>query len=323
MNRAAIASLVMVAGLWLPVAVAQPAKGWRMAFLTVGPAPKVLDAPPYSSLTAGLKELGYSEGKNLTVRWYFVPQDRLEAQAREIAATKPDVIVTRGTPATLAAHRAAPDTPVVTTIAVDLVGAGLAKSLARPGGQVTGLGNAGLDTAGKQLELLREILPSLKTVAVLLNPNNPGHRTLFGELSRLSSSAGISAFGIDVAPNGYDKAYASAARGGAQAVIVPGDSLFRDDLPLTTAGIKLRIPSIFIARAHVEAGGLISYGPDVSALFRQTATYVDKILRGAKPGDLPIEEPSTFDLAINLKTAKAIGVTIPQRVLLRASKIVD
>lgn len=323
MNRAKIAALAMIAAAWFPVALAQPAKGWRMEFLTVGPTPKSLDAPPYNSLIAGLKELGYSEGKNLVVGWHFVPYERLEAQAREIAAAKPDVIVTRGTPATLAAHRAAPATPVVTTIAVDLVGAGLAKSLARPGGQVTGLSNAGLDTAGKQLELLREILPSLKTVAVLLNPNNPGHRTLFGELSRLSSSIGISAFGVDVAPNKYDEAFASAVRRHAQAVIVPGDSLFRDDLPLATAGTRFRIPAIFIARAHVQAGGLISYGPDVSAMFRQTATYVDKILRGAKPGDLPIEEPSTFDLAINLKAAKAIGVTIPQRVLLRASMIVD
>lgn len=168
------------------------------------------------------------------------------------------------------------------------------------------------------------MLPSLKAVGVLLNPKNSGHRTLFSELSRLSSSIGVSVFGVDVAPNEFEQAFASAVRSGAQAVIVPGDSLFRDDQPdLTSAGIKFRMPSIFTARAHAEAGGLISYGPDVSASFRRTATYVDKILRGAKPGDLPIEQPSTFDLAINMRTAKAIGVTIPQRLLLRANRIIE
>jgi putative ABC transport system substrate-binding protein len=323
MNRRSIAVLLLIFCSWATHAPAQSAKVWQLAFLAVGPVPPSVDEPPYNALVAGLKELGYAEGRNLSLRWYFAQPARLEADARAIALSRPDLIITRGTPATQAAHRAAPDTSIVTVIAVDLVAAGLAKTLARPGGQVTGLGNANIDIAGKQLELLREIVPSLRTVGLFVNPGNPGHRGLATEFSRLAASVGISVVAIEVAAEDFDAAFASAVRSRAQAVIVPGDSRFTPQPGLTTGGIKFGIPAIFLARAHAEAGGLISYGPDVAASFRRSASYVDRILRGAKPGDLPIEQPNTFDFAINLRTAKAIGVAIPMHVRLRANAVYE
>lgn len=270
-----------------------------------------------------LRELGWVEGENVAVvgRFYGDRLDRLPGLAAELAKDSVDVIVAGAPPSPEAAKRATSTIPIVMALHPDPVAAGLAVSLSRPGGNITGLSMLSRELRAKQLELLKEILPRLKTVAFLRHPDMP--------LNRADQEATARSLGIDTpvvearTVAEIQDAFSSALRQRAGALCVLAGSFFFDQRVLIAElAIKNGLPSVYLLREHAEAGGLLTYGLDLRDHYRRAADYVDKILRGARPADLPIEQPSKFELVINLKTAKALGLAIPQSVLLRADQVI-
>jgi len=235
-----------------------------------------------------------------------------------------DVIVADSTNAARAAKRATSTIPVVMAVVADPVGSGLVASLAHPGGNVTGLSIMLAELSAKQLQLLKETIPSLTRIAVLRNPGAPHNTKIVEELKAAAPSLSIElSFAGARTPEQFGPAFSSISRARAQALYVIGDALFfAHRATLLKLVSKARLPTIYTARGIVDAGGLMSYGPNFGDLFRRSAGYVDKILKGAKPGDLPIEQPTKFELVINLKTAKALGITIPQSILVRADEVI-
>ncbi|MCI0350211.1 MAG: ABC transporter substrate-binding protein [Acidobacteriales bacterium] len=270
-----------------------------------------------------LRELGYIEGQNLVLeaRWADDQIERLPGLVRDVIGRKPDVLVTWGGAAALAAKNA-PDTVPIVAVGIPL-GTSVADNLARPGGNLTGLSLGYPNIAGKWLELLKEVVPQLSTVAVLTNPGNPLNRTLEKSLEASAPAQRVRLSMIEVRElRALDTAFEQ-ARHKAQAVVVLPDSVINADRPRITAiAAKHRLPSIYSARAMVEAGGLMSYGPDFAVQWRRAAEYVDKILKGAQPADLPIEEPTQFELVVNIRAAKSLNLTVPDSVLLRANFVI-
>ena len=274
-----------------------------------------------------MRELGYVEGKNLIIEWRFADgnAERLQGFADELAQLKVDVIVSEVTTATLAAQKSTTTIPVVMGTATDPVGSGFVKSLAHPGGNITGLTSISSDISPKHLEMLLSMVPKLSRVAVLVNPANTSNAMVLKSIQSAAqrTSAKILPVEARTAPE-IEKAFSTMARKKAGAVIVSRDSLFNQQVRnIAELAAKNRLPSIAGIRIYVEAGGLMSYGPSNADMFRRAATYVDKIIKGAKPGDLPVEQPTKFELAINGKTAKALGLTIPQSLLISADKIIE
>jgi putative tryptophan/tyrosine transport system substrate-binding protein len=273
-----------------------------------------------------LRELGWIENRTVTIehRWAEGRDERFAEIAAEFIRLKVDVIVTYGTPSAIAAKKATAVIPIVIAGAGDLVGTGLVASLARPGGNVTGLSIQGPDSAGKRIEMLREILPSLQTVAILANIGNPNSILEMGE-----AHAAVRTIGLDVVTSEIRRAEDiapafEALKGHADALYVCPDALLNTNrIRINTLALGVRLPTMHGFREYVEAGGLMSYGPNFPDLHRRAADYVDKILRGAKPADLPVEQPTKFDLVINLTTAQALGLTIPQTFLLRADEVIE
>jgi putative ABC transport system substrate-binding protein len=246
--------------------------------------------------------------------------------AAELVRLKVDIIVATPTPAAVAARNATRTIPIVMRGVGDPVGLGLVESLARPRGNVTGLSyTVGTETIGKGLELLMEAVPSVRRVAVLSNPANPIHAHGVDSVKAVARSLGLQLQLLEArGPEGFDGAFAAMTRERAGALLVIADSMFDSHKArLGDLAVKSRLPSMHGYREVVEAGGLMSYGPSFPPQFRQAATYVDKILKGAKPGDLPVEQPTKFELVINLKTAKALGLTIPPSLLLRAGEVIE
>jgi len=279
-----------------------------------------------TALWERLRELGYAEGKNLiiTSRSAEGRNDRLPGLMNELVAAKVDVIVTYGTPAAIAAKNATSIIPIVVAALGDPVGTGLAASLGRPGGNLTGLSlGFGEGMAGKWLELLQETVPRLSTVAVIANTDNPIARGSAKELEAIAPARRPKLQFINVNdPAALDRAFQQARRKAQAVLILPDPMLAAHRQEVTALAAKYRLPAMYYLRDYVEAGGLIAYAPDFSAMCRRAAEYVDKILRGAKPGDLPIEQPTKFELVVNLKTAKALGITIPDSILVRADMVV-
>jgi putative ABC transport system substrate-binding protein len=280
----------------------------------------------YDAFVQGMRELGYVEGKNLVIEWRFADgrYDLLPALAAELVRMNVEIIVTHSTPATEALHRATKTTPIVTYV-VDPVQSGFAVSLARPGGNVTGLSSMSVDVSVKQVELLKTMIPSLSRVAVLVNPGSPASSAILEGVQAAGQHVGIKVLPMYArTPEDVERAVDKVKREHAGALIVATDSFFilhgRQIAELAT---KNRIPSMFMYRKDVAAGGLISYGLDFVEQYRRTATYVDKILKGAKPAELPIEQPTKIHLAINRKTAKLLGLAIPQELLLRADEVIE
>ena len=275
-----------------------------------------------SAFAERLRELGYIEGRNLVIetRWADDRIERLPALVRDVIGRKPDVLVTWGGAAALAAKNA-PDTVPIVAVGIPL-GTSVADNLARPGGNLTGLSLGYPNIAGKWLELLKEVVPQLSTVAVLANPGNPLNPTLQKSLETSAPAQRLRLSVIEVRElKALDMAFEQ-ARHKAQAVIVLPDSVLNADRARITAiAAKHRLPSMYSARAMVEAGGLMSYGPDFAVQWRRAAEYVDKILKGAKPADLPIEEPTQFELVVNMRAANSLNLTIPDSVLLRANVV--
>jgi putative ABC transport system substrate-binding protein len=285
------------------------------------------NTPTWEGLRQGLRDLGYVEGRNITVeaRWSDGSPDRLPALARELAALKPDVIVASSTQAIRAAKDATTTIPVVMVLASFPDKVGLIESLARPGGNVTGLSTLGPQLMAKRVELLREIIPKASRVAVLFDPANPVESLAMRELVTAAEASGVKvqAFAART-PEEVVTSLAAAASSGADALWAFGNPAnFKGRQLIGDAAGKNRLPSMFDEGTFVDAGGLVSYGPSYYDQFRRAAAYVDKILKGAKPAELPVEQPIKFELSLNQKTARTLGLTIPPSVLLRANRVIE
>jgi putative ABC transport system substrate-binding protein len=277
-----------------------------------------------NELREGLRELGYVEGQNFAfeVRFADGNADRLAELAAELVRLRVDVIVAAYTPCAVAAKRATTAIPIVMAAVADPIGAGLVQSLARPGGNITGLSNMAAETAGKSVELVRDMLPSLRRVAVLANPVDPFTKSLLEQVHLAGRTGGIEIAPVAMVrdPNEIEVAFADIASKQAQAVVVQAIFFAK---AIADLAIKYRLPSAAVLRSYPHAGGLMSYGADVPHLFRRSAALVHKILQGAKSADLPVEQPTKFELVVNLKTAKAIGLSIPESFLLRADELIE
>jgi putative ABC transport system substrate-binding protein len=271
--------------------------------------------------------LGYVEGKNLAIEWLYANGDykTLSRFAAELPAKDLAVIVAYGTAAARALKGVDKTTPIVVAAAVDLVGAGIVESLARPGGNITGLSVIDVDISGKQLELLKTFLPSLSRVAVLLNPGNPAHPTVLKHLESVAPSANIEVSAANAAtPEAIESAFAAAAERGAGAVIIAADAFFSGQgQGIAASALKHRLPTISLYQDHAVAGCLLSYGQDVAQFHCRAALYVDRIFKGAKPEELPVEQPTKFDLVVNGRTASALGLAVPQTLLVTADRVIE
>jgi putative ABC transport system substrate-binding protein len=312
----------------VPSLAQQSAKVWRVGFLGVRSVPPSPNPDPtYMAFLQGMRELGYAEGKNLTMVWRSSEGDyeRLPNLASELVSMKVDVIVATGAPAARVAQQATGTMPIVIVGVGDPVGLGLVASLSKPGKNITGVSILAVDVSIKSLEFLRAVVPKLSRVAVLLNPSNPVDHLVLKQIQTAAKPAGIRITVFEATSESQiDAAFAAIARSRPGALIVAPDPYYVGQArQIAELAAKSRIPAIYSFNAHAEAGGLMSYGENLAVHFRRAAPYVDKILKGAKPGDLPVEQPTQIELVINRKAAKALGLTIPQELLLRADRVIE
>jgi putative tryptophan/tyrosine transport system substrate-binding protein len=327
LTKAALAS-ILFAGALLAVAVTveaqQPAKIRRIGILPPGPISERVHL--WEAFRQGLRELGYVEGQNITLVFPSaeVKPEQLPHFAAELVSLKVDIIVATGTVAVQAAREATKTIPIVTSVITDPVEAGFVASLAHPGGNITGLTIISVQLSGKRLELLREVVPRISRVAVLSNPAALNSRLQMSETKLASQGLGVRLQRLEVrSADDFEKVFRFGTKERADALIALDDTFFfTHRAQIVKLAAKSRLPAIYGLREFVEAGGLMSYGANVSDLYRRAATYVDKILKGAKPADLPVEQPKKFELLINLKAAKQIGLTIPPDVLARADRVI-
>jgi ABC-type uncharacterized transport system substrate-binding protein len=273
-----------------------------------------------------LRELSWTEGRTVVVeyRWAEGRSERFLEIAAEFAQLKVDVIIAAGTPAVLAAKQATSVVPIVFVGAGDPVGTGLVASLPRPGGNVTGLSAQTTDTVGKRLELLRELMPGIRRLAIMGNVDNPVSVLEMREIGAACASLGLEVDALEIRRTADIVPAFEALKRGAEALYVPADPLvIANQIRINTLALGMRLPTMHGLREYVEAGGLMSYGPNFPDLFRRAADFVDKILRGAKPSDIPVEQPTKFELVINLITAKALGLEIPPTLLARADEVIE
>ena len=305
----------------------QQGKAWRVGFLSQRHVNFLDSDYYYGPFTLGMRELGYVEGQNLVIEWRSAEgnNERLPGLATELVNLKVDVIVTAGAPATSAARNATTTIPIVMGSTGDPVGSGFVKSLARPEGNITGLSNMSGDVSPTQLEMLLAMVPKLSRVAVLVNPTNMANIKNLERVQSEGQKRGVKILRADTrTPQEIDNAFSWIRQQNAGALIVSLEPLFQQHKSqIAELTAKHRLPSIAGLREYVEAGVLMSYGASLADQFRRAATYVDKILKGAKPGDLPVEQPTIFELFINGKTAKALGLTIPQSLLASADKVIE
>jgi len=304
----------------------QATKVYRIGWLIAGSLPSGPD-PRWETFQQGLRDFGYVEGQNLLIerRYADGSAERLRDLAVELVRLPVDVIVVGDSAATRAAQQATRTLPIVMASSGDPVGLGFVASLARPGGNITGLSNFVADLSGKQLELLKEVVPQSTRIAVLTNPAHPSHGTEMEHLAVAAKALGVH---IHVVPlRSRDElagAFAAMTREGAEALVVLGEPLLIDRIigAIVDHAAQYRLPAIYRWRNQVEAGGLMSYGPNQPAIWRRYAYYVDRILQGTTPADLPVEQPTQFGLVINLKTAKALGITFPPTLLMQADEVI-
>jgi len=326
MDRRAFIGTVALGFLAMPLADAQQAgKTYRIGYLSVGARPT--DGAPPAALRQALQELGYSEGKNVTYegRWAEAKRERLPALAAELVALKVDLIITFGSTAAAAAKEASSTTPIVMALSGDPVGVGLIASLARPGGNVTGITDDATPLSAKRLQLLKEAVPSASRVAVLWNAQDQAMTLRYREIDKAARVLGVTVQPLGVRePDDFDHAFVTMDRERPDALFMVTDSLTNLNRKRVLDFAEThRIPAMYEYASLVREGGLISYGPSFDDMFQRAAAYVDKILRGAKPNELPVEQPTRYYLVVNLKTAKALGITIPQSLLLRADEVIQ
>jgi putative ABC transport system substrate-binding protein len=311
--------LMLLVALCLPVEAQQPAKVSRIGFLSSLASP----SPLVEAFREGLRELGYVEGKNIIIEYRYAEgrREQLPGFAADLVRLNVDVIVTGGRPSTRAAQQATSTIPIVMAASGNPVANGFVASLARPGGNITGLTTIRGDLTGKRLELLKETASKISRVAVLWGPpaaSNFKMTEAAAQLLRLE----LQSLELHI-PGDLEGAFQAATKEGAQALVtLRNPAIFNERKRIAELAIKNRLPAIYDDREFVEAGGLMSYGTNQADLYRRAAVYVDKILKGAKPADLPVEQPTKFELVVNLKTAKQMGLTIPPNVLARADKVI-
>jgi putative tryptophan/tyrosine transport system substrate-binding protein len=326
MRRRAFISLIGGAAAAWPLAAPalQPAKLPIIGFL--GAATPSARSQWVAAFVQRLHELGWIEGRTVAIeyRWAEGRSERFAEIAAEFVRLKVDVIVTYATPPVIAAKEATAVIPIVSAVMGDPVGAGLVASLARPGRNVTGLSNQSADIAGKQVELLREVVPGLRRLAVLANVSNPVSGVEMGEVQAAAKALGLDVVTLEIR-RAEDIAPAfETLKGRAQALYVAGDPLMiTNRVRINTLALGARLPTTYNQREYVEAGGLMSYGPNFPDLFRRAGDYVDKILRGTKPADIPVEQPTKFDLVINLTTARVLGLEVPDKLLVTADEVIE
>jgi putative tryptophan/tyrosine transport system substrate-binding protein len=312
------------AAAWSLEARAQQAKAATIGLLGTGSA--AAQSQWTAAFVQRMRELGWIEGRNLAIeyRWAEGHTERLKDLADELVRLKVDVIITHNTPGPLAAKQATSTIPIVFATAGDPVGSGIVASLARPGGNVTGLSSQTPDVAGKRLELLRQIVPGLHRLAVLADTDNPFVKLVVSQLRQAGAGLGVEVATFEMR-RGEDIAPAfEALKGRAQALYVPATPVaLVNRARINTLALAAHMPTTLEVREYVEAGGLMSYGPDWPHMWGRAANFVDKILRGAKPADLPVEQPTKFDLVINLTIAKALGLTVPDKLLALANEVIE
>ncbi len=323
MTRLAVALLISLALLAAPLAAEAQAAGRipRVGVLRAGAPDLVIEA-----FRQGLRDLGWVEGQTVTLEYRFVGGQlaQLPDFAAELVRLKVDVIFAPTFPAALAAQNATHTVPIVAAGHADFVQAGLVTTLARPGGNVTGVTTSGVELGPKRIELLKETIPGLSRVAVLRHPANPVAAFAWKTTEPAAQSLGLQLQPLDVrSPEDFGSAFEAATAGRAGALLVLPDPMIIGNLKqIADLAVKNKVPAMFEQREFVDAGGLISYGANTPAIYRNAARYVDRVLKGARPADLPVEQPTRFELVINLKTAKALGLTIPSSVLLRADEVI-
>jgi putative ABC transport system substrate-binding protein len=303
----------------------QPKKILRIGYLFAGPS-SLINASRTEAFRQGLRDLGYVEGRNIVIEYRYAEGklDRLSALAAELARLQVDVIVTGGPAPTRSTKEATNTIPILMAQDTDPVGNGFVASLARPGGNITGLSTLAPEISGKQLELLREIVPKLSRVAIFGTSTYPGNAQALTEIELAAGALGVKFQYQDILdPKVVEMAFQAMSRGRADVLVVLASPvLLSQRTQLADLAVKRRVPAIYSGREPVEAGGLMTYGVSFTDLSRRAATYVDKILKGAKPADLPVEQPTKFEFIVNLKAAKQIGLTIPPNVLARADRVI-
>jgi putative ABC transport system substrate-binding protein len=312
---------------WLNCSHAQPpSTGGRIGIVAAGTRESTRHQ--FAAFEDGLRELGYVSGKSIALDYAFADGkfERLPALANEAVRRKPNVLLAQSTPAATAAKAATAEIPIVIVSIADPVGAGLVSNLARPGGNVTGITNITAELAGKRLAILKEVLPRLSRLAVIINPDDPNAKVQLANVEEAARSLGIQSRTVLALrkPDDLEGVFAAAVKAraeGAIRMVDPLGAVLRNRF--AELATQHRIPVIYPFREDTEAGGLISYGTDLTAQYKRAATYIDKILKGTKAGDLPVEQPTKFELLINRKTANALGLTIPQSLLISADKVIE
>ena len=325
LQGAGVVGLALVAGCGRWPGQAQPTKPVRIGFLS--PGTRASRAVHLDGFLVGLSEHGYVDGRDFMIEYGFSQGDdrRLPALAMELVQLPVDVLVASATPATVAAKQATSTIPIVMGGSVEPVRTGLVASLARPGGNITGMSILNSNLMTKNLELLKDTLPTLQRLAILENPSNPVAATQLEELDWAAEVFRVQVQRLEVStPEDFEPALQAAVRAQAEAIMVPSDALYTNSRARLVAAIaKYQLPAIHAYRELPEAGGLMSYGPSLRETYRQAARYVDRIIKGTKPADLPVEQSSRFEFVINLQTARALGLTIPERVLLQATEVIE
>jgi putative ABC transport system substrate-binding protein len=324
MRREVIALIAGATAAWPLVARTETSRRVGLLFTPSRQAARAMGS--VEAIIQGLKEHGWIEGKNMTFEYRFADgkQDTLSKLAAELVQSRVDAIVAEGTPAIQAAKDATQTVPIV-GISNDPLASGFVSSLGRPGGNITGIGLLSADLAGRRLQLLSEIVVGLARVAVLLNPANPSHFALLKQTQAAGPSLKIEVHVAEArTPDLLERAFAAISAAQTGALIVLPDAMFFGQYPRVVAlAATERLPTLFPEKQVVEAGGLMAYGPSIPAAYRRLAAYVDKILHGADPAELPVEQPTTFEFAINLKTAKTLGLTIPDKLLYTADEVIE
>jgi putative ABC transport system substrate-binding protein len=324
MKRRQFFGFVGAMAAWHVATHAQPARLPTIGFL--GPSTAATAVDRITAFEQRLTELGWAPGQKLIVRyeWADGKADKFKEIAADFVRQRVDVIATWGTATALAVKQATSTIPIVFTIVSDPVGTGLVNSLARPGGNVTGLSTEQADIAGKRLEIIREVLPNLDQLAILANAANPGTQREMHEAQIAARSVGLQTVDLQVRGVGDLQPAIEMARQKAQALFVTSDAFLGENRVLINKlALDARLPTVYGFRGPVQANGLISYGPSYTDLFRRAADYVDRILRGTTPAELPVEQPTKFELIINLKTARVLGITVPSSLLARAEEVIE
>jgi len=298
----------------------------RIGYISPGSSSNQARVARFEAFRQGLRELHYVEGQNIVIetRWAEGNYDRYAQLATELVRSKVDVLVTVGAAGSQAAKRVTKTIPIVMTVVNDPLGGGLVESLAHPGGNLTGLSMMAPDLVGKQLQVLTEIVPKLSRVALLSNPASPGTAPQLQVAGAVAPTLGLRLQVLEArTPQEIDQAFVAMGKERAGALVILAESTFTNQaVQIADQAVKMRLPTIFGLKEHADAGGLVVYGADPVDMERRAATFVAKILKGAKPAELPVEQPSKLELIINLKTARALGLTIPQSVLLRADQVI-